>query len=168
MAYLANFTVIKMGSVRPAFAYTLIATSLLVGMYGSGVNASGIFPMGSAKIVAVVLLTLPLLFSGLAFRVNSTLVALVLARLLAPTFWEPWLVAFLNTTPCILATAVFMDWRWCCLLWPISRPGVPASSPACCAVISLLVWRRRFALQPMHVGGRQGESLGIEEPCTKA
>jgi SAM-dependent methyltransferase len=67
MAYLANFTVIKMGSVRPAFAYTLIATSLLVGMYGSGVNASGIFPMGSAKIVAVVLLTLPLLFSGLAF-----------------------------------------------------------------------------------------------------
>jgi len=67
MAYLANFTVIKMGSVRPALAYTLIAASLLVGMYGSRMNISGIFPMGSGKIFAVVLLTLPLLFSGLAF-----------------------------------------------------------------------------------------------------
>jgi hypothetical protein len=70
MAFLANLLVQRLRLHRPLVPYLLLLTSLLVGWWVAG--AGGFPSTTSGRIAAVVVLTCPLLFSGMVF---STLLA---------------------------------------------------------------------------------------------
>lgn len=68
MAFLANFAVMKFGIKKPAFSFAMIIAALGVGLAMSNGYSSDI----SGKLLAIVILTLPMFFAGIAF---STMVS---------------------------------------------------------------------------------------------
>jgi spermidine synthase len=85
MAFLANLSVLRLGTPHPALAYGLIAGALLLGMAVPGTALAGL-PPALGGVVATGLVTLPLFFSGLAFsgevRRHADLSAALSANLL--------------------------------------------------------------------------------------
>ena len=66
MAYLANRIILRWGSMPNAVAYGLLALSLMLGLTVSGASLAGLPPL-LAQVVMVVILSLPMFFSGFAF-----------------------------------------------------------------------------------------------------
>jgi len=65
MAYLANLVVQRVAINRPAWAYILLLTSLLLGWWVSGTG--GLSSTWLGRLAAIALLTSPLFFSGIVF-----------------------------------------------------------------------------------------------------
>jgi len=66
MAFLANLVVLTRGAPRAVVTYGLLAASLFAGMLLGPSQLMGL-PPGVIKVMVVILLTLPLFFSGMAF-----------------------------------------------------------------------------------------------------
>jgi spermidine synthase len=66
MAFIANWIVIKVGVPRPSIAYGLLFASLLAGLALSFADLAALAPW-LGRVIMTITLTLPLLFSGLAF-----------------------------------------------------------------------------------------------------
>jgi spermidine synthase len=66
MAFLANVIIMKVGTPPLWLTYGLLALSLVAGMYFSTASFAG-FPDAVGKLLLVLLLTVPLFFSGFAF-----------------------------------------------------------------------------------------------------
>jgi hypothetical protein len=66
MAYLANGIILRRGRMPAPIAYGLLAASLILGLAISGDALTGL-PPPLARIAIVVVLTVPMFFSGFAF-----------------------------------------------------------------------------------------------------
>jgi len=66
MAFLANLIIMKWGTPKPIITYSLLALSLVLGMVFSTDSFAGL-PDIAVKLFSVILLTIPLFFSGFAF-----------------------------------------------------------------------------------------------------
>lgn len=66
LAFLANLIILRRGAMPPALAYGLLAVSLMLGIFVPGTTVAGVLPP-LGKVLATVLVTLPLFFSGFAF-----------------------------------------------------------------------------------------------------
>ncbi|GAB4272695.1 MAG: hypothetical protein Kow0029_11630 [Candidatus Rifleibacteriota bacterium] len=63
MAYLANFAVLKLGLKKPAISFLMIIASLAIGLGMAHTYSSDLF----GKFLAVIVLTMPMFFAGIAF-----------------------------------------------------------------------------------------------------
>ena len=67
MAFVANLVVSKISKINKPAIYILLVISLITGMLLLNSSQMNLLPLSTARILSIILLTIPLLFSGLAF-----------------------------------------------------------------------------------------------------
>ncbi len=67
MAFIANYSVSKISKINKPLIYSLLIISLVIGMVYLNSSQMNMLPLGTARILSIIILTIPLLFSGTIF-----------------------------------------------------------------------------------------------------
>lgn len=67
MAFIGNYFVLKISKINKSIVYALLIISLVIGLYLINSTQMNLLPLGIERFLSIVILTVPLLFSGIIF-----------------------------------------------------------------------------------------------------